>query len=651
MSTIAKAYVQILPSTKGIKSELQSALGDAGGSAGKSAGASFSSGFGSAIGTVGKVALAGIGAAAAGVGAVVKSAVSSFGEYEQLVGGVETLFGSSSDIVIKNAENAYKTAGMSANAYMETVTSFSASLLQSVGGDTEAAAKTADMALQDMSDNANKMGTSMESIQNAYQGFAKQNYTMLDNLKLGYGGTKSEMERLLSDAEKLTGVKYDISSLDDVYNAIHAVQENLGITGTTAKEAATTIQGSLSQMKASWTNVLTAMGTEGADLSGAIETFIDNIKTFAGNVMPVVQTAMSGLSNLVSQVAPALAKEIPSMINECLPGLLEAGVQVVAALGEGLITSLPTLMPTITEVVLGLADLIVQNLPMIIEVGTQVLCQLAVGIAQALPELIPAVVQAIITIETTLIQNIPLLMKAAWELVKGLAIGIWNAVALLNEVPGKVIDYLKNKFIAVAPRLNEASTKFVSTIQQGISDKWTDILNKVSGWMDTLKQKFLEFVDRFKDIGKNIVEGIKSGISEWWDSLVSDFKEKVAGLVKEAKEALKIGSPSRVFANEVGRWIPEGIAMGIEKNLDVIHSAMADVTDATLANNQNMIPTIAASSVSGYSTAAKSANAESQNNGYNQTINVYSPTALSASEIARQTRNSTRNMVLALRGV
>ena len=226
---------------------------------------SKSNGIFSKIGSVAKTALVGvtaaIGTASTALVGLGKSAVSSYADLEQNVGGVETLFGDSADKVIKNAENAYKTAGMSANQYMETVTGFSASLLQSLGGDTDKAADVADMALTDMADNANKMGTSMESIQYAYQGFAKQNYTMLDNLKLGYGGTKEEMERLLSDAQKITGVKYDISNLSDVYNAIHVIQQNLGITGTTAKEAASTITGSVSSMKAAFDNLLNGSGT------------------------------------------------------------------------------------------------------------------------------------------------------------------------------------------------------------------------------------------------------------------------------------------------------------------------------------------------------------------------------------------------------
>ena len=245
------------------------------------------SAMGSAISAVGKFSAAAVAAGATAVAALTKSAVESYADYEQLVGGVETLFKDSAGIVQEYAANAFQTAGLSANDYMETVTGFSASLLQSVGGDTEEAARIADQAITDMADNANKMGSSIESIQNAYQGFAKQNYTMLDNLKLGYGGTKQEMERLLADAEKLSGVHYDISNLNDVYEAIHVVQGELGITGTTAEEASTTIQGSAAAMKAAWQNMLTGIADENADFDGLINNLVESVATFGENILPL----------------------------------------------------------------------------------------------------------------------------------------------------------------------------------------------------------------------------------------------------------------------------------------------------------------------------------------------------------------------------
>ena len=269
----------------------------------------------SKLGGIAKGALKGIavGASAAGaaVGVLAKQSLEAYASYEQLTGGVETLFKDSADIVMGYAENAYKTAGLSANQYMDTVTSFSASLLQSLDGDTAAAAEKANLAITDMSDNANKMGTTMESIQYAYQGFAKQNYTMLDNLKLGYGGTKEEMQRLLADAEAISGIHYDISSYADVVDAIHVIQTEMGITGTTAKEASTTIEGSLNAAKAAWENLLTGMGDSNANFDALVENFVSAVSTAAENILPRLIEILSGVGNLIVELAPIISEAFP----------------------------------------------------------------------------------------------------------------------------------------------------------------------------------------------------------------------------------------------------------------------------------------------------------------------------------------------------
>lgn len=316
--SIGNAYLTVKAQPdKSFKSELDKA----GSSAGESAGGLFNAKFGTMLKGLGKLfGTLGIGKMIADT---ISDSIQAYANYEQLVGGVETLFKESSDMVQAYAKNAYKTAGLSANAYMETVTGFSASLLQSLGGDTEKAAKYADMAITDMSDNANKMGTSMESIQYAYQGFAKQNYTMLDNLKLGYGGTRSEMERLLKDAEALTGVKYDISNLADVYEAIHVIQTELGITGTTAQEAATTIQGSFNAMKAAWDNLLVALADPEADFSAIFGEMVDSASTLLANAIPI-------LGNLLGE----MIVKLPEAIEQLAPVLLDAIVRLILKVGE-----------------------------------------------------------------------------------------------------------------------------------------------------------------------------------------------------------------------------------------------------------------------------------------------------------------------------
>lgn len=313
------------------------------------------SGFGAKLKTglanVAKVSAAAIGVASAGVAAIVKSSVDAYADYEQLVGGVETLFSnlegtvSAAPEVLANAERAYKTAGLSANEYMETVTSFSAALVSSLDGDYSKAAQISDMAITDMADNANKMGTSMESIQNAYQGFAKQNYTMLDNLKLGYGGTKSEMERLLKDAQKITGVKYDISNLSDVYEAIHVVQTEMGITGTTAKEAAATISGSLGMTKAAWENLVRAFGDKDADLSKYFGELVTSAKTAFKNILPVAEQALSGIVDVIAGIAPVIAEELPKLITDLLPGVVSAATSFVG----GIVKAIPQIMQSLWD--------------------------------------------------------------------------------------------------------------------------------------------------------------------------------------------------------------------------------------------------------------------------------------------------------------
>lgn len=332
----------------------------------------------------------GVKAVASGIKSLISGAVESYGEYEQLVGGVETLFGSSADTVIKNAENAYKTAGLSANAYMETVTSFSASLLQSMGNDTEAAAKKADLALTDMSDNANKMGTDMQSIQNAYQGFAKQNYTMLDNLKLGYGGTKEEMARLIEDAAKLKGLygadaalyanKGVNGDLSIIIDAIHTVQTEMGITGTTALEASTTVEGSISSMKAAYQNFVTGLGDQNADIGALTEELIQTAGTVAKNVLPVIESVVKNIAETVREQGPDMITKFVAYATEKMPEVLKLGIQLIVSLVKGLAQNLPELLRGTLALVDAIISAFLDSLPDIIEVGKDIVRGLWEGI-------------------------------------------------------------------------------------------------------------------------------------------------------------------------------------------------------------------------------------------------------------------------------
>ncbi len=332
-------------------SEYESGVGKA-----RSTFSNLASGVKTGLSTVAKVGGAAVAAGAAGVVALTKMGVEGYAQYEQLTGGVETLFKTSQGTVMQYAENAYKTAGMSANQYMETVTSFSASLIQSLDGDTAKAAEVGNMAITDMSDNANKMGTSMEMIQNAYNGFAKSNFTMLDNLKLGYGGTKEEMQRLIDDANRVKAANGEmadlsINSFADVTEAIHIIQTEMGITGTTAREAATTIEGSISMMKGAWQNLVVGMADSNADMEVLISNFVESTATAAKNLLPRIEQTLIGIGDLITELAPVISKALPKLVKAVLPSLLSAGVSLVTAIVKGCVSALPALYDALLDAV------------------------------------------------------------------------------------------------------------------------------------------------------------------------------------------------------------------------------------------------------------------------------------------------------------
>ena len=391
-------------------------------------GSSLATSLKSGLATAAKVGAAAIGAAANAIGALTTAAVNNYAEYEQLVGGVETLFKNSADTVMGYAENAYKTAGLSANEYMETVTSFSASLLQSLDGDTKAAASAADMAITDMADNANKMGTSMEMIQNAYQGFAKQNYTMLDNLKLGYGGTKEEMERLLADAEKLSGQEYDISSYADIVDAIHVVQTEMGITGTTAKEAATTIQGSTASMKSAWANLVTGLADDSADFDTLMSNFVDSVVTVGENIIPRIQTTIQGVTQLVSAASTKIVPLVVDTLMQNLPALLTAGVDLVFALVNGMLDNIDTVIDCVLQLIDVIVDKLIDNLPKLIEGGVRLIIALAGGLIKAIPRLVQNIPQIIAAIVKGLAAGTSQILEVGKNIVRG----IWNGISAMG---------------------------------------------------------------------------------------------------------------------------------------------------------------------------------------------------------------------------
>lgn len=384
-----------------------------------------------------------------------KSALDSVGQLEQNVGGVETLFGDAADAVIASADRAYQTAGMSANDYMSTVTSFSASLLQSLGGNTEEAAKVADMAIIDMADNANKMGTSMDMIQNAYQGFAKQNYTMLDNLKLGYGGTKTEMERLLADAEKLTGVKYDINNLNDVYQAIHAVQEEMGITGTTAKEAASTLEGSMASAKAAWDNFMNGSG-DADQLADAFATAADNIVKNLAEIIPRFAETLPALGG-------AIIAQIPGLVAAIVPAVLSAGQSVLKQLQDAVLDfDFAGTADKVVQMITGFIE--GDGLGSLLDTLATIFTGIVNGISSMLPSLLPALVGLISYVVTSLLDQLPAILDCALELILGLAQGILAALPVLIEALPEVISSIVEFLISAVPQIIDAGIELLMAL-------------------------------------------------------------------------------------------------------------------------------------------------------------------------------------------
>lgn len=446
-----------------------------------------------------------------------KQSIQGFAEQEQLIGGVDTLFKENSAQVQQYANNAYKTAGMSANQYMETVTSFSASLLQSLGGDTKAAAEKANQAITDMSDNINKMGSDAQSVQNAYQGFAKANYTMLDNLKLGYGGTKEEMQRLLTDAEKISGIKYDISSYADIVDAIHVVQTEMGITGTTAKEAATTIEGSANSMKSAWSNLLTGMSNENLDLGDLVQNVVDSVGAFGDNLIPRLQIMLPRFAEGLTQLANGLAPYVGPAMEALLPSLMQG----IGGLVSGIVQALPAAVEAISAVIPMLVEQLTILLPQIISAGVEIIAALASGIGENLPALIPAAVDAVIEVASGLVANIDKVIIAAGQLIGGLAQGLIEAI----------------------PRLVYRLPEIISAIAAGL----------------------LKGLASIGMVGQQLVEGLWNGIKNAGRWLYDKLSGWVSDILGWIKGFLGIHSPSKVFADKVGKFIPPGITLGVEQ--------------------------------------------------------------------------------------
>ena len=452
-----------------------------------------------------------------------KEVVNAYADYEQLVGGVDTLFKGSSQKLQSYASNAYKTAGLSANDYMETVTGFSASLIQSLGGDTDKSVKYADMAITDMADNANKMGTDMSLIQNAYQGFAKQNYTMLDNLKLGYGGTKEEMQRLLSDAEKISGIKYDISSYADVVDAIHVMQESMDIAGTTAKEAEGTISGSVNALKSSVTNLVVGFGDANAELDVLCENVVTVFQTVLENISPIVENLISALPTVITTLLESAG--------EMLPTVLETLAELFAQVLEGLLQLLPQLIPVAVSALLTITNAIVENLPLLIESATLLVATLVQGLADALPTLIPTAVNAVMTIVQGLLDSLPSILDAGLKLVSALAQGILDALPnLISKLP-QIIMGIVTFLLNSIPQIIQTGIKLLTSLVSALPDIITSIVKAIPQIINGIINAVINSIPQIIQAGIDLLISLVKALPTIIVTIVNAIPDIISGIV------------------------------------------------------------------------------------------------------------------------
>ena len=586
MNLNASGFARGIKSVIGSVKNMNESMKDATNSASKMS--SVMKGIGSSAIKVGKgLAVAGAAAATA-VTALVSKSVGAFADYEQLTGGVETLFGaggrsveeyaqsvgksvsdiqgkydslmSAQNVVLENANKAYMTAGMSANEYMDTVTGFSASLISSLGGDTNKAADYENSALVDMSDNANKMGTDMESIKNAYKGFAKQNYTMLDNLKLGYGGTQEEMKRLLSDAEKLTGQRYDISSFADITQAIHAIQTQMDITGTTAKEASTTISGSWGSLKAAFQNVLVGLTTGGDMFDQSLDALINTAVTFGQNIIPAIKGALSGIGYLIEGLAPVIGETIPPLINDLAPTLANSAVSLISSLVNGLTQNATQFSECLSNIIIVAVAGISTVVPQLLDAASKIVSNLMQGLTNSMPQIVNGAVTLIEGLVNGLVNNIPLLIMGAVQLVASLANGLIANLPRIIDAGVNLITGIISASYSMMPQIIQGGMQLVVNLAVGLVRAIPQLiaaLPRITGaivkgfksvnWFDLGLQLIKSIWEGIKSIGSEMWNGVKEKTSELWGGVKNVVSEKLNN-IKSAYDAHGRGLKGATFA-------------------------------------------------------------------------------------------------------
>ena len=586
MNLNASGFARGIKSVIGSVKNMNESMKDATNTASKMS--SVMKGIGSSAIKAGKgLAVAGAAAATA-VTALVSKSVGAFADYEQLTGGVETLFGaggrsveeyaqsvgksvsdvqgkydslmSAQNVVLENANKAYMTAGMSANEYMDTVTGFSASLISSLGGDTNKAADYANSALVDMSDNANKMGTNMTDIQNAYQGFAKQNYTMLDNLKLGYGGTQAEMKRLLSDAQKITGQKYDISSFADITQAIHAIQTQMDITGTTAKEASTTISGSWGSLKAAFQNVLVGLTTGGDMFDQSLDALINTAVTFGQNIIPAIKGALSGVGYLIEGLAPVIGETIPPLINDLAPTLANSAVSLISSLVNGLTQNATQFSECLSNIIIVAVAGISTVVPQLLDAASKIVSNLMQGLTNSMPQIVNGAVTLVEGLVNGLVNNIPLLIMGAVQLVTSLANGLIENLPRIIDAGVNLITGIVSASYSMMPQIIQNGMQLVVNLAVGLVRAIPQLiaaLPRITGaivkgfksvnWFDLGLQLIKSIWEGIKSIGSEMWNGVKEKTSELWGGVKNVVSEKLNN-IKSAYDAHGGGLKGATFA-------------------------------------------------------------------------------------------------------
>lgn len=599
---VGRGYVQIIPSAKGIKGSISNILSGESSDAGSKAGALAGSNL---VGAVKGII------ATAGLSAVVGKALTEGAALQQSIGGIETLYKDSSAKMIEYANQAYKTAGLSANAYMEQSTSFAASLVSSLGGDTAKAAEAANQAIIDMADNSNKMGTSLSSIQNAYAGFAKQNYTMLDNLKLGYGGTKTEMERLLADAQKLTGVKYDIGNLADVYSAIHVIQDNLDITGTTAREAASTFSGSMLAMQAAATNFLGKL-TLGEDVKEEVAALIETTSTFLlDNAIPMVGNMLAAIPPAIMQAAPMIGEaalgliedvseqifgyditsdlssfsdQIMDFLSLTIPEYAAMGLDFILSLALGAMEGSGQLLDDIGFIVESILIGLENGVPQILDKGIEFITSLANGALQNAPAAITAIGNIVASILGFLLSNMPMLLQKGVELIGNLASGVIRNLPAILAAFGSVIANILATIARNLPAILGKGIEILGNLAAGI-------IRGIPRAIATIPQLFSQFASGFRNfdwgsLGGQIIEGIKNGILGAAGRIAEAAREAASSAFNAAKSFLGIASPSKLFRDQIGKNMALGMAEGFDRyspEVSVTRTISGTVTAATQA--------------------------------------------------------------------